>query len=225
MRSTMTLRTIESTGLAVLAVLAALLLASCPHDPSPAPAPTLTPTTPATATAAPATPQTPAPTLIPTPEETISERKALVALYEATGGANWHNNTNWLSDAPLGEWHGVTTDDGGRVIRLDLGGDNEIFGNGLMGELPPELGVLSNLRELNLRGNQLGGQIPPELGVLSNLREVNLSANQLGGQIPPELGGLFNLERLSLSGNELSGEIPPELDNLLNLRGCFQSVS
>ena len=26
---------------------------------------------------------------------------ALEALYNATGGANWTNNTNWLSDEPL----------------------------------------------------------------------------------------------------------------------------
>ena len=38
------------------------------------------------------------------------DRAALTALYNATGGANWGNNTNWLSDGPLGEWYGVTTD-------------------------------------------------------------------------------------------------------------------
>ena len=33
----------------------------------------------------------------------------LVALYNTTGGANWRNNTNWLSDRPLSEWYGVAT--------------------------------------------------------------------------------------------------------------------
>ena len=33
-----------------------------------------------------------------------SDRAALVALYNATGGANWTDNTNWLSDEPLSEW-------------------------------------------------------------------------------------------------------------------------
>ena len=31
---------------------------------------------------------------------------ALAALYEATDGPNWRNNTNWLTDAPLDEWYG-----------------------------------------------------------------------------------------------------------------------
>ena len=42
---------------------------------------------------------------------------------------------NWLSDAPLGEWHGVITDDDGRVTELNL------EPNGLSGEIPPELGA------------------------------------------------------------------------------------
>ena len=42
------------------------------------------------------------------------DRSALVALYNATDGDNWTNNTNWLSDEPLGDWFGVTTDADGR---------------------------------------------------------------------------------------------------------------
>ena len=52
---------------------------------------------------------------------------ALVALYEATDGDNWENNTHWLSDQPLDEWFGVTTDDDGRVTKLELG-DNQLSG-------------------------------------------------------------------------------------------------
>ena len=36
---------------------------------------------------------------------------ALVALYNATDGENWSRSDNWLSNAPLGEWEGVTTND------------------------------------------------------------------------------------------------------------------
>ena len=38
------------------------------------------------------------------------DRAALVAFYNATGGANWTNNTNWLTNVPVGQWYGVTTD-------------------------------------------------------------------------------------------------------------------
>ena len=51
---------------------------------------------------------------------TDADRAALVTLYEATDGPNWANNENWLTDAPLGEWYGVSVSDTGRVTGLDL---------------------------------------------------------------------------------------------------------
>ena len=45
------------------------------------------------------------------------ELAALHALYNATDGANWTNSGNWLSDAPLSDWHGIKTDDEGRINR------------------------------------------------------------------------------------------------------------
>ena len=105
-----------------------------------------------------------------------TDREALVALYNATDGANWEDNENWLSDAPLGEWHRVTTDDNGRVVRLD------IFYNQLSGEIPPELGSLANLEVLDLSSNELSGEIPPELGSLANLEGLHLGANELSGK-------------------------------------------
>ena len=163
------------------------------------------------------------------------DRAALVALYHATGGPTWRSNNNWLSGAPISEWEGVTTDDNGRVTELNLWG-NELSGeipselgrlsdldtlvlsvNQLTGEIPPELGNLASLWSLHLYGNQLSGEIPSELGNIPYLSVLGLSANQLDGEIPPELGNLAYLTWLGLGSNELSGEIPPELGNLAKL--------
>ena len=140
-----------------------------------------------------------------------TDRAALAALYNATGGANWTDNTNWLSSEALSEWHGVTTDANGRVTRLNLSS------NELSGEIPAELGNLANLSYLNLDVNELSGEIPASLGNLTNLQELSLLGNGLSGAIPAELGDLTNLQLLYLSANELSGEIPAELGNLANL--------
>ena len=143
--------------------------------------------------------------------DAATDRAALVAFYNATGGANWGNNRKWLSSAPIGEWSGVITDSDGRVIGLHL--DNKR----LTGEIPAELGSLTNLESLYLSGNQLTGEIPAELGSLTNLEFLHLSINQLTGEIPAELGSLTNLEFLALGITRLTGEIPAELGDLTNL--------
>ena len=92
-----------------------------------------------------------------------------------------------------------------------------LYDNGLTGAIPAELGKLSNLQRLNLRSNSLSGAIPAELGQLSNLESLDLHYNSLSGAIPAELGQLSNLKWLELYGNSLSGAIPAELGQLSNL--------
>ena len=147
------------------------------------------------------------------------DKAALVALYDATGGAGWADNTNWMSDAPICEWHGVLADADGRVIILNL------QRNQLSGELPPELGNLSHLQELYLRENHLTGPIPAGLGSLSNLTHLDLNLNSISGPLPAELGNLSNLRSLKARGNQLTGEIPVELGKLSNLaRVCLRDT-
>ena len=113
-----------------------------------------------------------------------TDREALVSLYQATDGGSWLENNNWLTDAPLDTWHGVTTNSSGRVTALEL------TQNGLTGTVPAELSTLINLNELNLAENELTGTIPVALGTLANLKELNLSENELTGTIPVELACL-----------------------------------
>ena len=103
-----------------------------------------------------------------------------VALYNATSGPSWSDNSGWLQD-PISTWIGVMVADG-RVSTLALAGNN------LMGTIPTEIGQLTNLTELHLGGNQLTSAIPPEVGDLTNLTRLILDVNQLTGAIPPEFG-------------------------------------
>ena len=146
-----------------------------------------------------------------------SDRAALEVLYNATGGQNWEENDGWLTEEHLSKWSGVTTDLGGRVSSLFLANNN------LTGEIPRELGSLTNLELLFLNNNNLTGEIPRELGSLSNLRTMALLRNNLTGGIPRELGSLFNLEDLLLDDNNLTGEIPRELGTLFNLEHLILS--
>ena len=142
----------------------------------------------------------------------LTEREILEALYHATGGPDWHEQRNWLTDAPIRDWHGVRTNNDGRVYALSL------FDNNLTGSLPGELGELDRLMVLNLGQNwHLTGRIPPQLGNLTNLEKLHLQFTDLTGPIPPALGSLAELTDLYFWRNRLSGPIPPELGNLVNL--------
>ena len=169
------------------------------------------------------------------------DRAALEAFYEETSGDfYWDNDTNWLSDRPLGTWYGVTTDEDGRVTGLELP-NNGVWGpiprefvdlqklkrldlsnNNVNGELPSEIANLPDLEELNLRENTFLGSrthIPAALGKLARLQVLDLGGTGFRGMIPRELGNLENLVRLDLVDMSwLSGSIPPEFGQLVNLR-------
>jgi len=134
----------------------------------------------------------------------------LVALYNATDGANWLNP--WDLTQPMDTWDGVVSlNEEGRVLHIDLGY------RGLTGVIPPEFGSLDSLIHLELHNNNLSDSIPSELGNLGSLEYWEMQKNNLSGIILPELGNLNSLTYLDLSVNQFSGNIPPELSNLNSL--------
>ena len=183
------------------------------------------------------------PTATPTPMPGALDRDALVELYSATDGANWSSSSNWLSDAPIGEWLGVTTDANGRVTELFL------EQNQLSGEIPPEFGNLTHLEWLFLSGNQLRGCVPAGLRDVPNSDLSGLGLPFCASPDRSALVALYNetggprwtyndnwlsampigewrgvvmdrsgrVAELNLLRNQLRGEAPPELGNLTNL--------
>lgn len=152
---------------------------------------------------------------------TESDWEGLKALYAATGGENWKNNSGWNVNREypprldsLAKWYGVTLSDG-RVVELDLSD------NGLTGFLPVELGYLSGLQVLDLKQNELSGSIGPWIKELTALVKLRLQKNRLTGPIPDEFGELIHLEYLNLRGNQLQGVVPESLEKLQELRGLW----
>ena len=144
-----------------------------------------------------------------------TDRAALVALYNSTGGASWTHNDNWGSTEPLSTWYQVHVDGDGRVFALGLGLNN------LVGTLPTALGHLDRMQQLILQHNRLSGSIPNSLGNLTRLTTLYLDNNALSGSIPASLGDLGNLAQLSLWGNQLTGAIPDSLGNLASLEYLY----
>ena len=72
--------------------------------------------------------------------------------------------------------------------------------NDLSGDIP-DLSGLTNLVWLGLYDNGLSGEIPATLGMLSNLERLYLHGNALTGMVPMEIGNLAALTNLWLSNN------------------------
>jgi len=148
-----------------------------------------------------------------------SECNELVTLYNSTGGANWKNNTGWLTTNTPCSWFGLTCS-AGQVSKINLFDDNNTpsgttDGNNLVGTIPNL--NLPNLTELVLTYNQLSGTIP-DFSNMPNLVKLWLFHNELSGNVP-NFTNLPNLADLYLDTNQLSGEIPnfnnlPKLANL-----------
>ena len=143
---------------------------------------------------------------LPEPEPTTSgtaatDRAALVALYNATDGPNWRNNTNWLSDKPIGAWYGITTNHSGRVTSVVM------HYNGLTGYIPLQIGDLTALENLELNG--IDG-VNHELSALSDLPNLRfLSLMSIGISDLSALIDLPNVtEILDLRNNRITDISP-----------------
>ena len=131
------------------------------------------------------------------------ERKALIEFYKATGGDNWINNTNWCSDKPIDEWYGIDThEDTGMICRLILNRNN------LVGNIPEQIGELSNLRTLWLNDNHLSGELPLSMTNLLRLEDLSLANNHLSGKVSHIIPKFRHLSLLDLNDNNFTGDLP-----------------
>jgi hypothetical protein len=130
------------------------------------------------------------PPLFPQPSSPPAMLQGLMALYLATDGANWAGgpyaggNQNWLVGDPCtNNWAGVACSDG--VLN-----NIQLWANNLVGTLPTELGLLTELVGINFVSNRLSGTIPTELSQVTRLEWLMLNNNYLSGTLPTELGQL-----------------------------------
>ena len=114
------------------------------------------------------------------------ECDALVALYDATCGADWNwaglhpQKTRWFTTPFAERWQGVTLEEMS-VRELSLDGRN------LRGELPQELADLESLEVLDLSSNQgLTGDLPreqPEELLSVDIRDTGISRPEWADRI------------------------------------------
>ena len=120
----------------------------------------------------------------------VSDCERLLAARDTLAGTA---ALNWSADTPIADWTGVALGEAsGRVTEILLGG------MGLNGNIPKQLGSLSNLQSLDLSDNRLTGSIAAELLDLANLQELYLGGNLLTGCVPDGLRDVPNNDIVKL---------------------------
>ncbi|CAB9525242.1 Leucine Rich Repeat [Seminavis robusta] len=106
----------------------------------------------------------------------------------------------------------------------------ELYENHLVGNLPPEVAILTALKTLVLDANSLTGSLPTEIRTMSKLEILSLRDNELTGRLPG-MEKPNNLKTLVLSGNQFTGTLGPELQNITHIenlvldRNKFQNAT
>lgn len=155
----------------------------------------------------------------------LLQRYILVVLYFATGGEQWIERENWLS-ASLHEcqWSSAIsckTDPSNRQIVTGL----DLSRHGLTGELPPEIGYLSQVENFIAAKNALNGTLPQSTFNMTRLAVFDVHSNALEGSIPGTISNAPFIVDLDLSKNLFSGTIPEALYDLSILRTLDVSVN
>jgi hypothetical protein len=161
--------------------------------------------------------QDPAYLAVDTDSTMLLERYTAAHFYFAMNGSNWTDHIGWLSEDPVCLWKGLNCTDQGFLARMELDENN------VVGRLPSELGLLTNLVNLGLSINALTGPIPSEIGFLTGLIDLDFGLNALTGPIPSEIGFLRELTEVWFDTNALTGPIPSEfgyLTKMILLRLC-----
>lgn len=118
-----------------------------------------------------------------------ADYEALKVLYQATNGGAWTNKTWRIGSNAVTStgWPGVTFDEEGHVLAIDLQNNN------LRGTLPTEGMEMKSLRTLNLSGNSLNGDVAAFCKLLPALETLNLGYNlftELTGVLPAHISSL-----------------------------------
>ncbi|KAI2512477.1 hypothetical protein MHU86_1930 [Fragilaria crotonensis] len=172
---------------------------------------------------------------VPIPRSTISQetivqwrqRYVMSLFYYALMGDDWTLKLNFVDHTlPTCSWNQNFTFPGGQVTTLGVLCDNDarvdairIVRNNLIGSLPAELGLLTDLTSLNWEQNTIIiGTIPSALSNLNALQQFSCLYCTLTGKIPDWIGtGWPQLNVLGLSQNTMTGSVPSSIAELTKL--------
>merc|ERR1712176_722214 len=137
-------------------------------------------------------------------------------------GVNWEQSQGWLGEESECFWFGIDGDSAGcggdsggciartdflgsydQVCRLDMGRYNNLYGN-----IPSEMGQLTEMRYFEIQDDYLVGTIPETLGNWKKLHTFLVGGNYLQGGFPSTFEGNEMLGTIFIDRNEFNSTFP-----------------
>lgn len=157
------------------------------------------------------------------------QRFAAASLGKAFDVDSFENSDGWMTDKDVCEWTGIECASVDRGLNLNLDNRNrnlqnanvvakiDLNNNNVVGVLPAEIAMFTEVTQLILYDNKISGPIPSEIFGMTQLTAVDLFNNELTGEISEDFANLVNMIGLYLSENSLSGAIPAALSKMTKL--------
>jgi Leucine-rich repeat (LRR) protein len=157
----------------------------------------------------------------------LQQRYALLTLlFNTTGNRGWMNSTDWLTVKNECDWFGITCVVAG-VRELQFAVEKILMPkNNMDGGIPVDLGLLPNIKVIDLSGNSLSGSLPETIGQWRNLEWFDVRGNRhsggfsdgFTGTLPESISNWSNLKTFDLSYNSFAGSLPESIGTLSNLK-------
>ncbi|KAK4378998.1 hypothetical protein RND71_000860 [Anisodus tanguticus] len=118
----------------------------------------------------------------------------------------------WNQRIDCCQWQGVTCNDEGQVIGLDL--TNELFSGR---EVPRKIFQVPTLQTIDSSVNEMLGGSLPEFPSNGSLQTLVLSVTKFSGSLPKSIENLRMLSRVEIRACNFTGLIPTSMENLTHL--------
>lgn len=163
--------------------------------------------------------------------------KGLKEFYSALNGDSWNNNTNWCTDAPFFEWHGISASMVAGKQSMGAGdgfvyfGETDdwildIGGNNLKGTIPEEFWkAFRCFSFVRINNEYLPESRMPDYAWHENLAVLDLSMSFIQMPLSPSIAKSEKLQKLLIQACPVRSAIPSEITSLgqlsqVNMREC-----
>ena len=148
----------------------------------------------------------------------LSEVEILDLFFQQTHGDEWIDSAFfWEKRATACQRKGVECNAEGQVTKIILPS------LGLRGPLPAEIGLLSDLRVLDLSHNQLTGFLPSDLR-FAPLEHLDIRGSRMQGVVPPLLCIKEGVNRNGVGPPGISFDLLYACENIVCPRGTYSGI-